>query len=192
MGYKHPVCACVELPTRLLGLRGGCPHDPPRPRPGVRAESPRSRVTVMARHVWAVRDLVYLLGEEDGRSMRVRAMISRIGPDHLVHHPGDLRETGEKAWTMCAQRADDTWPLLYSTIVDCADCGAALQRQGPRCCDVTRQGALPRRPVHGNLVGARRIGVSPSCANCETYARSAWRFTPRAAILGLRGRLVLR
>jgi hypothetical protein len=84
----------------------------------------------MARHVWAVRDLVYLLGEEDGRSMRVRAMISRIGPDHLVHHPGHLGETGEKAWTMCAQRADDSWPLLYSTIVDCADCGAALQRQG--------------------------------------------------------------
>src|SRR3954452_14952252 len=96
MGYKHPGCACVELPARLLGRRGGCPHDQPRPRPGVCAEAPRSRVTVMARHVWAVRDSVYLLGEEDGRSMRVRAMISRIGPDHLVHHPGDLGETGEK------------------------------------------------------------------------------------------------
>ena len=81
------------------------------------------------RHVWAVRDLVYLLGEEDGRSMRVRAMISRIGPDNLVHHPGDVADTGETVWTMCAQRADDSWPLLYSAIGDWAECGAALQRQ---------------------------------------------------------------
>ncbi|HVH94109.1 MAG TPA: hypothetical protein VM688_04275 [Nocardioidaceae bacterium] len=82
------------------------------------------------RHVWAIRDLVYLLVEGEGQSMRVRAMISRIGPDNLVHHPGNLADTGEKVWTMCAQRADDSWPLLYSTIVDCAECGAALQRQG--------------------------------------------------------------
>jgi len=82
------------------------------------------------RHVWVVRDVVYLLAEEAGRSMRVRGMISRIGPDNLVHHPGDLADTGEKVWTMCALRADDSWPLLYSTIVDCAECGAALQRQG--------------------------------------------------------------
>jgi hypothetical protein len=82
------------------------------------------------RHVWAERDVVYLLAEEVGWSMRVRGMISRIGPDNLVHHPGDLADTGEKVWTMCAQRADDSWPLLYSTIVDCAECGTALQRQG--------------------------------------------------------------
>jgi len=98
---------------------------------GSRAEPPRSRLTVNARrHLWAVRDVVYLLAEEQGRSMRVRGMISRIGPDNLVHHPGNLADTGEKVWTMCAQRADDSWPLLYSTIVDCAECGAALQRQG--------------------------------------------------------------
>jgi hypothetical protein len=82
------------------------------------------------RHMWADRDLVYLLGESDGRSIRVRAMISRIGPDNLVHHPGDLDGIGEKVWTMCAPRADDSWPLLYSAIVDCADCGAALRRKG--------------------------------------------------------------
>ena len=81
-------------------------------------------------HTWADRDVVYLLGTEEGRSMRVRGMISRIGPANLVHHPGDLSDTGEKVWTMCALRADDTWPLLYSTIVDCAECGAALQRRG--------------------------------------------------------------
>jgi hypothetical protein len=96
-----------------------------------RAEPPRSRLTVNARrHLWAVCDVVYLLAEEEARSMRVRGMISRIGPDNLVHHPGNLADTGEKVWTMCAQRADDSWPLLYSTIVDCAECGAALQRQG--------------------------------------------------------------
>ena len=82
------------------------------------------------RHTWADREVVYLLGTEEGWSMRVRGMISRIGPDSLVHHPGDLADRGEKVWTMCAQRADDSWPLLYSTIVDCAECGAALQRQG--------------------------------------------------------------
>jgi hypothetical protein len=88
-------------------------------------------MTVMAgRHVWAVQDVVYLLRASDVRSMQVRGMISRIGPDKLVHHPGNLDDSGEKEWTMCAQRADDSWPLLYSTIVDCADCGAALQRQG--------------------------------------------------------------
>src|SRR3954451_6533846 len=96
-----------------------------------RVEPPGSKLTVMTRrHVWAIRDLVYLLVEGEGQSMRVRAMISRIGPDNLVHHPGDLADTEEKAWTMCAQRADDSWPLLYSAIVDCAECGAALQRQG--------------------------------------------------------------
>ena len=74
--------------------------------------------------------MVFLLGEAEARSMRVRGMISRIGPDHLVHHPSDLGDTEEKVWTMCGQRADDSWPLLYSAIVDCAECGAALQRQG--------------------------------------------------------------
>jgi len=57
-------------------------------------------------------------------------MISRIGPDKLVHHPGNLDDSGEKEWTMCAQRVDDSWPLLYSSIVDCAECGAGLQRKG--------------------------------------------------------------
>jgi hypothetical protein len=81
-------------------------------------------------HTWAVRDEVYLLGKAEGLSMQVRGMISRIGPDNLVHHPADLADAGENAWTMCAQRADDSWPLLYSAIVDCAECGAALQREG--------------------------------------------------------------
>src|SRR3954469_1394708 len=98
---------------------------------GTRAEPPRSRLTVMARrHPCALRGVVYLLAEEEARSMRVRGMISRIGPDNLVHHPGNLADTGEKVWTMCAQRADDSWPLLYLAIVDFAEWGTELQRQG--------------------------------------------------------------
>jgi len=42
---------------------------------------------------------------------------------------GGIGGIGEKVWTMCAQRADDSWPLLYSAIVDCADCAAALRRK---------------------------------------------------------------
>src|SRR3954452_18896818 len=121
-------CPRLSRPSRLTRRR---PHAPPRHRPGSRAEPLRSRVTVMAgRHVWAVQDRVYLLRESDVLSMRVRGMISRIGPDKLVHHPGNLDDSGEKEWTMCAQRVDDSWPLLYSSIVDCAECGAGLQRKG--------------------------------------------------------------
>src|SRR4051794_34970706 len=95
------------------------------------ARSTRRDVLMKAlHHTWAVRDEVYLLVNAEERSMQVRGMISRIGPDNLVHHPGDPVDTGEYVWTMCAQRADDSWPLLYSAIVDCAECGAALQGKG--------------------------------------------------------------
>lgn len=82
------------------------------------------------RHRWIALDRVYLLGIDDGRSIQVRGMISRIGPDDLVHHPGDLDKALEDVWTICAQRVDDSWPLLYSAIVDCAGCGQVLQQQG--------------------------------------------------------------
>jgi len=81
-------------------------------------------------HLWADRDRVYLLSVGQGQSLEARAMIARIGPDRLVHHPDTLDDYEGKDQMMCGERADDSWPLLYTTIIDCEDCGAALQRQG--------------------------------------------------------------